>query len=377
MFLKNEVRKTLDEFILSLNKFKKSFFEDGEELVYLISKKHRSHSYTIYEVYFHLTGRITAPFKTYKDKLKFEDKVNECKFSIEKKYVELVASHTKLKYFIDKHKVSNSMQKNSINKIIKQTEKQIGSLLHIISVDVNSEVNDFLKLKDEVVKICASVSEKNSICLHMIYSDAEFIRKLDYNKIDKITEKKMQPGDIILFDEYKYYKSTYPRRTIVRYTGSTILHSAIYLKTDYHKNHFLFQAGGDNRMKSYIGVFNKDPGIRYIILRNRKSLSIINKNKMKDIIYSNVDRNFSILKLYGIVLNYGFARFYSNWFPKITQGKNILSTKGIVCSELITIIYRKFGINIGNYIDSAMISPVDILNSFELDIVGYMEKEEK
>jgi signal peptidase I len=377
MSLKNDIRKTLDEFNLSLDNFKKSFFEDGEELVYLISKKHRAHSYTISEVYYHLTGRITAPFKTYKDKLKFENKVNECKFSIEKKYIALIAAHTRVKEFSKQHKSTNSMQKNSIVKIINETDKQIGSLLHIVSVDVNSEVNDFLRLKMEVSEICKFVSEKISICLHMIYSDQDFVRKLDYSKISKITEEKMLPGDIILFDEYKYYKNSYPRRRIVHYIGSTILHSAIFLKTDAHKNHLLFQAGGDNRMKSYIGTFNRDSGIRYIILRSRKKMSKENHNKMMSIISSNINRKFSILKLYGIALNYGLADFYSNWFPKITHGRNILATKGIVCSELISLIYRRYGLNIGNYTDSAMVSPVDILNSFELDVVGYMEEDKK
>jgi hypothetical protein len=38
-------------------------------------------------------------------------------------------------------------------------------------------------------------------------------------------------------------------------------------------------------------------------------------------------------------------------------------------------IYRKFHKNLSNYTDNAMVAPIDIFNSFELDIVGYIDDE--
>ena len=61
--------------------------------------------------------------------------------------------------------------------------------------------------------------------------------------------------------------------------------------------------------------------------------------------------------------------------PFLDIGSNPWKTSKVFCSEIIASIYKNLGHNIANKPDSAEVSPIDLFNSPELEIVGYIEEE--
>ena len=126
-----------------------------------------------------------------------------------------------------------------------------------------------------------------------------------------------------------------------------------------------------------INIFFSISGVKYLILRYRKGLSGKEQKKMTKLIWKEINKKFSVLKMYWIAFQYGLIKFYNKRlykiFPNITIGNNPFNSKWVFCSEIISMIYRKFHKNLGNYTDNAMVWPVDIFNSFELDIIGYID----
>ena len=373
-----DFRIVFDDFSKMMHKYKKLFIKDGDKLLYLINRKHKNVNYSLHEVFFRFSGRISTPYKSYQDNLKFEKDINEFKFEIEQEHVKIVEAHSHIQELMSKNEVYR-IHTNTIQQLMDDNHDLLSELLHIISVELNAEINDFIQSKKRFSHICTQILENLSIALHIIYCNFRFQREVNYNKLEKFNSEDLQPGDIVLFDEYQYYTSSYARRRIAHYIWSTILHAAIIYKKSKHNNVLIFHAGWDDRMKSYVEEFQPSTWIKYLVLRYRKWLSKQEQKKMTKLIWKEIDKTFSVLKLYGIAFHYGLIKFYNKWlyklFPNITIWNNPFHSNWIFCSEIISMIYRKFNRNLGNYTDNSMISPIDIFNSFELDIVWYIDDD--
>lgn len=375
-----DFRDVFDEFSKQMKKYKKSFIKDGEKLVYLIDRKHKNVNYSLNEVFYRFTWRISAPYKSYKDNLQFEKDINEFKFHLENQHLKLVETHTHIEDLMSKNQIYR-IYSNTIKKLINENLEIFEEILHIITVEINAETNEFIKSKKIFLQLCDQILENLSIWLHIIYCNYRFNREVKYDSLEQLHREDLQAGDIILFDEYEYYRSSHVRKRIVHYTGSTILHSAIVYKKNKYNQALIFHAWWDNRMKSYIEEFSPILWVKYLVLRYRKGFSTKDQKKMTKLIWKEIDRKFSVLKLYGIAFHYGLIKFYNKYlykiFPNVIIWDNPFNSKGVFCSEVISMIYRKFHKNLWNYTDNAMVAPIDIFNSFELDIVGYIDDEQK
>lgn len=371
-----DFRDVFDQFTKQMKKYKKSFIKDGEKLVYMIDRKHKNVNYSLNEVFFRFTWRISAPYKSYKDNIQFEKDINEFKYHLENQHIHLIETHTHIEDLMSKNQIYR-IYTNTIQQLINENHKIFEELLHILTVEINAETNDFIKYKQVFVKLCDKVIENLSIGLHIIYCNYRFNREVNYNTLEQIQSCDLQAGDLVLFDEYEYYTTSKIRKQVVFFTWTTILHAAIVYKKNLYNQAMIFQAGWDNRMKSYIENFEPISGVKYLILRYRKGLSKKEQKKMTKLIWKEINKKFSLLKMYGIAFQYWLIKFYNKWlykiFPNITIGNNPFNSKWVFCSEVISIIYRKFHKNLGNYTDNAMIWPIDIFNSFELDIIGYID----
>jgi hypothetical protein len=367
-FLYSNFKKESEEF---LNLFEK----EGKNITHLLNEKIKisnKKSNHISRAYSFLVNRETQDYKVYLDKLNFENKINEKKYNLEKKYEELFATYVLIKENIQSNSLKN-IEKNTLRLEIIQLNKKMDRLNKIIIVELNSEINQFLIAINEVKQIISEINTVLSIQIHIILANGLYKYKVkDYSELKKLTKKELETGDIILYDEYEAYKKNIFTRQIKYFIKSTILHVAMFYGHEDNRN-LIYQATGLDRKVSFIGDFELDSGTRHIILRVKKNLSSEEKEKITILLQENINRKFSLLKLYGIALNYTLVRIYKTWFPFLTTGKNIYFGKGIFCSQTIAEVYQKLGINISNNEDFGMVSPIDIFNSFELKTVGYIE----
>lgn len=309
-----------------------------------------------------------------KDKLIIlEDEINKLKLKIESIFQDYKTNYTNIKSYVQNFSNLSRVEKNNQRLSLIHLNKQFNKINKIILVSTNAELNEFLESKKKLEEIILNIDNVISTILHSNFSDLHYKYQVeDYSKIKKLSERDLKTGDIILNDDYETYKKSIALRQIKYFIKSTILHVAIYYGTE-NKRHLIYEASGRNRKVSYLGDFKKEKGTKNLVLRLPHSFTDKEKKIIKEIIENHVNKPFSIIKLYGIALNYTLLKLYKTWFPFITTGKNIYFGEGIFCSQTIGEIYQKLGINISNKEDLGMLSPIDIFNSFELDIIGYIE----
>lgn len=374
---KSKIKNLFKKFEKNSEKFLITFEKKGKEITSLFSKKIKAsneESKHIARAYYFIIERQTKDYHLYKKKLDFEKKINEKKYEIEKAYFELHELYTILKDTMqDCSDEISKVEFNTLRLSLLQINKEFEKINNIIITELNSEVNNYIIADNSVKELLSSIVSMLSIQTHIILSGGTFKYGVsDYSKLKKLEPKNLQTGDIILYDEYEAYKKGLITKQIKYFIKSTIMHAAMYYGTE-DGRYLTYEASGRNRKVSYIGDLTLDIGTRHLILRSKKKLSTDDKKMVKKLLEENINRKFSVAKMYGIALNYTLTRLYKTWFPFLTTGKNIYFGKGIFCSQAIAEIYQSLGINISNNEDYGMVSPIDIFNSFELEIVGYIE----
>ena len=374
---KSKIKILFKKFEKNSEKFLITFEKKGKEITSLFSKKIKAsneESKHIARAYYFIIERETKDYHLYKKKLDFEKKINEKKYEIEKAYFELHELYTILKDSMqDCSDEISKVEFNTLRLSLLQINKEFEKINNIIITELNSEVNNYIIADNSVKELLSSIVSMLSIQTHIILSGGTFKYGVsDYSKLKKLEPKNLQTGDVILYDEYEAYKRGLITKQIKYFIKSTIMHAAMYYGTE-DGRYLSYEASGRNRKVSYIGDLTLDNGTRHLILRSKKRLSIDDKKLVKKLLEENINRKFSVVKMYGIALNYTLTRLYKTWFPFLTTGKNIYFGKGIFCSQAIAEIYQSLGINISNNEDYGMVSPIDIFNSFELEIVGYIE----
>ncbi len=374
---KSKIKNLFKKFEKNSEKFLITFEKKGKEITSLFSKKIKAsneESKHIARAYYFIIERQTKDYHLYKKKLDFEKKINEKKYEIEKAYFELHELYTILKDTMqDCSDEISKIEFNTLRLSLLEINKDFEKINNIIITELNSEVNNYIIADNSVKELLSSIVSMLSIQTHIILSGGTFKYGVsDYSKLKKLEPKNLQTGDVILYDEYEAYKKGLITKQIKYFIKSTIMHAAMYYGTE-DGRYLTYEASGRNRKVSYIGDLTLDIGTRHLILRSKKKLSADDKKMVKKLLEENINRKFSVAKMYGIALNYTLTRLYKTWFPFLTTGKNIYFGKGIFCSQAIAEIYQSLGINISNNEDYGMVSPIDIFNSFELEIVGYIE----
>ncbi len=374
---KSKIKNLFKKFEKNSEKFLITFEKKGKEITSLFSKKIKAsneESKHIARAYYFIIERQTKDYHLYKKKLDFEKKINEKKYEIEKAYFELHELYTILKDTMqDCSDEISKVEFNTLRLSLLEINKDFEKINNIIITELNSEINNYIIADNGVKELLSSIVSMLSIQTHIILSGGTFKYGVsDYSKLKKLEPKNLQTGDIILYDEYEAYKKGLITKQIKYFIKSTIMHAAMYYGTE-DGRYLTYEASGRNRKVSYIGDLTLDIGTRHLILRSKKKLSADDKKMVKKLLEENINRKFSVAKMYGIALNYTLTRLYKTWFPFLTTGKNIYFGKGIFCSQAIAEIYQSLGINISNNEDYGMVSPIDIFNSFELEIVGYIE----
>jgi len=107
-----------------------------------------------------------------------------------------------------------------------------------------------------------------------------------------------------------------------------------------------------------------------LVLRYKNKLTNSEKNTIKKYLDGCIGKSYGLSRV--ILLS-----FLYKLFDKIDNYKklvNLHSKKSIFCSENVIRAYASAGIYLSNKYDESTVTPIDLLNNAELEIIGYLEK---
>jgi hypothetical protein len=360
------------QLISKLDKLFISFKENEKEILFLLDST-KSLPQSHFFAYFNFLKRQEKDFGKYLQYQKIKEKANKHLVTILTSYYEYIrfydqfTNHVQTIKDIDKYKI------NTIRKILIKTNMYNKEMLDTLVIDYNAEFNDYIQNLSDLEDLLIELKANLSIIEHLVYTSYVFETKIDYTKIKKMGLEDLETGDLIFFDENPKTTHSFVTKQISKVTKTSILHLALFYDSE-KKKYFIFQARGANRKKTYVAPIEIQKGYKYIILRIKKGLSYSEKELVKKTVVENINIKFSLTKLYFASLNVLLLRLYKSWMPFLDIGSNPWKTSKVFCSEIIATIYKNLGHNIANKPDAAEVSPIDLFNSPELEIIGYIEK---
>lgn len=233
--------------------------------------------------------------------------------------------------------------------------------------------NKTFSLKLEKVKILLLENKRNiKILENMLYSFKHFTYNPNYLKYKKISYKNLRFGDIILsLKNDDVINSSWIYKMIFINTKSHIGHVRMFYELKKGKPYFIDvpKMALNVKFRKTIKHYNKN--VIGLVMRKKSILTKQEEIIMKEYIKKQViGKRFALFK--GAFLSIMFKSY--DKFSFYQNLKNPFSPRwSVFCSENITRIYESIDIFIGDKDDDATITPVDLYNSSELDIVGYID----
>lgn len=305
------------------------------------------------------------------EKRKILEKLRKQIIRIGDHYFFYLEAFAEFKYEIMHYSLSK-IDIRTINEIFKKIDKENKKIQDLIVIFENTNYNELLHRKSVFRQSYSKILEYLYVIENLVYEDIYYIKELDFSKLKLLKTKDVKEGDVIILK--KYYKNlTIYRKLIVNILGSTFIHSAIVYKISKDKI-YLFEANAYNDKLTNIAILEKKPNYKYVVLRPKREFSKQGIKQIKEIMEANVGIKFSILK----TLSASYERLKElhlrNSFLPLKRKKNpFKNLKGTFCSEAVAKIYEEMGIRLGLSDDNSIISPLDILNSPELEIIGYLQ----
>ncbi|NQZ85675.1 MAG: hypothetical protein HRU03_08205 [Nanoarchaeales archaeon] len=216
----------------------------------------------------------------------------------------------------------------------------------------------------------------------MYVSFKKYIYDYPLDKIKNIELNQLQKGDIILsvksqqrIDNNMFFK------IISKITHSRIGHSTIFIGLNKkNKPEYLDIRTGDATIKKLI--LNSD-SIRYmrsqrkysndvvgLVLRIKNELSKIEEEQIIKYLTNKLNLRYGFLK---VVYALTFGKIYELLpVDKLRLKNPDQSLKTMFCSELVIRAYDSANIYLSNKSDPAETAPADLLNSPQLEVIGYI-----
>ncbi|MEC8220550.1 MAG: hypothetical protein VX028_00645, partial [Nanoarchaeota archaeon] len=218
------------------------------------------------------------------------------------------------------------------------------------------------------------IKKKISMITNIIFNNFYYQKNLDLKNFKKISYANIRVGDIIL-KRREQKENTRLSKLINIFLDSPIVHVSLVYRVSKDACYTL-EVDAYNNTCGEISKLKVKNTEDYIIMRSKKLLSKEKQEKIKLYQEEFLTRKYSILKVIGAFIQRHKERIFSNIGIFSSRKKNIFSSiEGIFCSQVAAEVYKKAGIELGLTDDTSVVSPLDILNSPQLKIVGYLENE--
>lgn len=268
-----------------------------------------------------------------------------------------------------------------INQQIYDINKKISKFEKVFNISLKNESEKVFYTKSNV-KIIFKLHKDIIILINMYVSFKKYIYDYPLDKIKNIELNQLQKGDIILsvksqqrIDNNIFFK------IISKITHSRIGHSTIFIGLNKkNKPEYLDIRTGDATIKNLI--LNSE-SIRYmrsqrkysndvvgLVLRIKNELSKIEEEQIIKYLTNKLNLRYGFLK---VVYALTFGKIYELLpIDKLRLKNPDQSLKTMFCSELVIRAYDSANIYLSNKSDPAETAPADLLNSPQLEVIGYI-----
>ncbi|MCA9495572.1 MAG: hypothetical protein KC589_01405 [Nanoarchaeota archaeon] len=371
----NNIKKLYDDIYSKLDSFYIMYEGLEKEILYRLSKIQKDKNPSLFEAYFSFLKRNNANYAHYAKNESIKKGVNLILYKIINSFEDYERKYYEFKDYVQTRNLEN-YQINTVRRLLIKIDAKNREISKIVMTNYNLEYNDYYQSLQDLKNLINQVKYYISIVEHKVFNAEHFSREIDYSKLSKLDFLDLKMGDIILYEEDPKKSNSFVTKQISLFIKTKITHSAVFYKKENDK-FIIFQARGADRKKSYLAPFKVRPDYKYLVLRLRHTLNVEQKKQLEINILENINKKFSLIKIYGAGFNIILENLYKKWFWFLEEGRNPVKTSNIYCSEVIGKIYGGLGYNISNKIDISSLSPVDIFNSPELKIVGYIEERKK
>lgn len=275
------------------------------------------------------------------------------------------------------------IEDNSFKKLIEfeiinilKSNKEIYHLLYSIYLKIQKDQSSLEQLSYLFKKNERSLK----ILVNMSYSYNHFNYTLDTKKIKKIDYSDLKYGDIVLtIQENITFFSDPLNWLILKITRSNIVHATIYCNKN-NGNYYFFDTITNN-FSDYIDkdIFYHKLKKNYsqnsigLVLRLKKNLSKTQKIKIDEYFKLYNGRKYGLFKALNLALLLKLFYYFPN--EKYLENRGFKNTS--YCSETVVLAYENAKIILSIKEDTATITPVDLLNSDKLEIIGHIDKPQK
>lgn len=243
-------------------------------------------------------------------------------------------------------------------------------VLKDITLFEDIEFNEYIIKKNNLRHTVSKLVELQFIVLNLVSESKYYVKDINFKKLKKLKYDEIQEGDILLLRKANSVLTSFRKLASVL-LESNFIHSAIVYKK-YKGDVYLFEGLAFDDKKTLIEKMERGPKLTYLVLRPKNRLDNKQIKKLKALMEENIGIKYSHIKTLGAFFQRHKEIFFKDTlFQKNRRENPFKELPGMFCSEIVVKIYNKIGVRIGFNEDDSIISPIDILNSPELDYIGY------
>lgn len=312
-----------------------------------------------------------SKFQEEQKKEKYIEELRLKFLNVEKIVYDFTLKYSEFKYECLQLKLLR-INKRTLMRYFKELENNVHKIMDLLYFIQVPTYDIFLKRKKRIDIEVSDIIQKCYTIMNLIFEDLWYKKAIDFQEIKKLEFKDIKEGDIIvlrkdpsLLSSFRFFAKTL--------LDSNFIHSAIvYRKTN--DSIYLFESLAYDNKEVGVNLLEKSKKLKYVILRPNKKLSKKNLELLKQEADKYLGMNYSFLKVLGAFVERHKEQFFQDSkFPFFRRKNPFSKNNGIFCSELVALIYSKIGIKIGFTEDNSIVSPLDILNSSSLEVIGYYE----
>lgn len=305
------------------------------------------------------------------------------KETIKDEFNQYVKNISKLTNKLNKEKIQKEEYHKMLNQSIYEIDKKQKEITSLFENLLENELEKFYNCKNNVKKIL-KIHKQIIITINMYTSFTSYFYDYSTKDLKNLEFNELKKGDIVLsLKSKKIIKSNLFYKLISKITKSRIGHSTIFLGlNNKNKPTYIDVQDGDATVENLI---TNSKSIKYtktsnkysndvigLILRVKGGLSKQEEKLISEFTNAKTNLQYGFIKAILALIIGKIYEFLPSKRLKLKHPDQNLKT--MFCSEFVIRTYENAQIYLQNKSDAAMTSPADLLNSPQLEIVGYINK---
>ncbi len=266
-------------------------------------------------------------------------------------------------------RVDSTTITNLQNKIDDRNKELLGIIQVMKVTNYNKYYIDKKNISQSLYEIETYLRNIVLVCVN--YSN--YIYRVDVQELKVISKSFLKEGDVIveqIRDNYEGLKG----RVISFFLDSPVIHvSMVYRNSKYGL--YLFDAQiRKNNVDTSITVFDRYKNIDYIVLRPKLKISKKELAQIDKFVEEHISTPYSKVKTISLAGHRIKHKIFERVGLKGKRNSNMFDfSSGVFCSELISKVYQRIGINVSYNNQHSMVFPLDFVNSKDFEIVGVLK----